>query len=152
MVQVSLILPPLLYLITKLQKRSFGYTRLLFVAITVTSWVVVYYSTYVMNLGSLPITILPKNGDDDPNKVFYIDFQFYNKIYMQPWYWVGIYNFGVSFGCAYSHYLKDKNSLETTGPTNVMNNISKKGKCRAIVYAFATFFIVGSVLRQRRMV
>jgi hypothetical protein len=74
MVQVSLILPPLLYCYSKLVKISFNYTRLMFAAITVSVWGYVYASAYIMDLGSLPITILPTNGDDDPNKLFYIDF------------------------------------------------------------------------------
>lgn len=70
-------------MVTKLQQRSFNYTRLLFATITFTSWALVFTTTYLMDVGSLPITILPKNGDaEDPNKLFYIDFQFYNKIYM----------------------------------------------------------------------
>lgn len=60
---------------------------------------------------------------------------------------MGVYCFGVFFGTMFSHYLKDKNSQEPTGPTPFLNNLSNYGKKRAIVYCVAAFFIIGGVLR-----
>lgn len=74
MVQVSMILPPLLFLVTKAVERSYGTMRLMFATITLSCWTLVFVLTYTMDLGSIPITILPTNGDDDPNKLFYLDF------------------------------------------------------------------------------
>ena len=42
----------------------------------------VYTVTYKYNLGPTPITIVPINANNDPNQLFYISFEFYNKIYM----------------------------------------------------------------------
>ncbi len=84
----------------------------MFACITVTMWAIVYTVTYKLNVGALPITILPTNSADDPNKLFYIDWQFYNQVYMQPYYWIGIYCFGVLFGSGFHNYLLNKNSTE----------------------------------------
>jgi hypothetical protein len=76
MVQLSLILPPLLWCYTQAKQKGFGYVRAMFAAITVTIWTTIFIVTYKLNLpGALPITILPVNpGQNDPNKLFYIDF------------------------------------------------------------------------------
>jgi hypothetical protein len=42
----------------------------------------VYTITYIYNIGSTPITILPVNDFSDPNKLFTVSFDFYNKVYM----------------------------------------------------------------------
>lgn len=73
MVQVSLLLPPLMYLYCNLIQKSIKHVRIMFASITVTMWALVYTVTYKLNVGALPITILPTNSGDDPNKLFYID-------------------------------------------------------------------------------
>jgi len=56
---------------------------MMFGVIILLGWVLIFIATYDLNVGSVPITILPVNDlDTDVNKLFYIDFQFYNKVYM----------------------------------------------------------------------
>ena len=124
----------------------------MFASITVSMWALVYTVTYEANVGALPITILPTNSADDPNKLFYIDFQFYNKIYMQPYYWIGIYCFGILFGSGFYNYQLNKNASEPQPMTEFLNNLIIKPKNRAILYAIAVFLTIGGVLRQKRMV
>jgi hypothetical protein len=105
-----------------------------------------------LNIGALPIQIIPTGDSSDPNKLFMMDLEFYNKVYMQPWYWIGIYCFGVLFGTIFDHYLKDKNSEEPTGPTAILNKTANNGKTRAIFYCLIAFLMIGGVLRQKPMV
>jgi hypothetical protein len=71
---------------------------------------------------------------------------------MQPWYWIGVYCFGVLFATIFDHYLKNKNSEEQTGATPILNKIANKGKTRAIFYCVIAFLMIGGVLRQKPMV
>lgn len=86
MVQISLFLPPLLFAAIKTQEKNFKLMRLLFASITLASWTMIATLTWYYDVGSIPITIYPAAGksgyDADPNKLFYLDFEFYNKIYM----------------------------------------------------------------------
>jgi hypothetical protein len=148
LLQVSLILPPLLFVYSKLVQKSFVLSRIMFGIIILLCWVLIFTATYDLNVGSVPITILPVNDPEtDVNKLFYIDFQFYNKVYMQPWYWIAVYCSGVLFGTAFCHYINDKNSQEPTGPTEFFNKINDKGAIRALVYLLVLFFMLFGVLR-----
>ncbi len=98
LIQVSLILPLVLWILKQLAARNWAYVKVFCVMITLTCWAMVYTITYRYNIGSSPISILPVTDSSDPNKLFYISFEFYNKVYMQPWYWIGIYCLGIAFG------------------------------------------------------
>lgn len=152
LVQVSLILPIVLWVYKQLSARSFAYARLFFAAITFGCWALVFTITYKYNLGALPVTILPVGDQNDPNKLFYISFDFYNKVYMQPWYWVGIYCLGIVCGTMFDHFLRNRNSAELTGPTLVLINLNKSWKTRAVLYSLSFFFMLGGLLRQKFMV
>lgn len=65
----------------------------MYATITLISWAFVFTTVYEYNkdaqlnskptFGAVPIVIVPANqGSDDPNKVFTINFSFYNKVYM----------------------------------------------------------------------
>lgn len=71
---------------------------------------------------------------------------------MQPWYWIGIYCFGVLFGTMFVNYLRDMKTSEPLGATSFWIKVSKKGTTRAWVYLVCAFFIITGVLRQKRMV
>jgi len=116
LVQVSLILPFFLWIYKQLAAKSFNYVRAFFVLTTLTCFAMVYTVTYEYNVGSTPVTILPVNDSSDPNKLFYISFDFYNKVYMQPWYWIGIYSLGIAVGTMFDHFLKNRNSADLIGP------------------------------------
>lgn len=46
----------------------------MFLTIFLTNAVCLYFYCYKANLGALPVNIYPIKGNDDPNKLFYIDF------------------------------------------------------------------------------
>ena len=71
--------------------------RLLYLSFTLISIAINFTASYVMNIGAVPFEMLPVK-DDDPNKVFIVSFDFYNRIFMQPWYWFGMYAFGTFTG------------------------------------------------------
>ena len=101
----------------------------------------------------MPIVILPANQNgDDPNKVFTINFSYYNKVYMQPWYWVGIYSFGSFFGQMYQVYLKDKEDKNAGGPVAYLNNLRTKWTTQALNYGFGLAFVLLDYFRSKRFV
>lgn len=50
------------------------------------------------------------------------------------------------------NYVRDMNKSEPIGMTPFLIKLSKKGTTRAWVYFVIAFFIIGGVLRQKRMV
>lgn len=90
LIQVSLLLPGIMYAIVKLRNIKYNYCRFFYLGITLTSWICVFTTVYIYNsdsiknnkphFGAVPIVILPtsENPSEDPNKVFTIDFRFYN--------------------------------------------------------------------------
>lgn len=50
-----------MFLYCHLIKKSIKHVRIMFAIITLTMWIIVYTVTYKMDVGALPITILPTN-------------------------------------------------------------------------------------------
>jgi hypothetical protein len=50
-----------MYLYCQLIKKSIKHVRIMFAIITLTMWTIVYTVTYLLDVGALPITILPIN-------------------------------------------------------------------------------------------
>lgn len=140
-----------MFVVVKARKKGYAYVRAIYATITVTSWVCVYTATYELNLGAVPLQMYPLNGADDPNKIFYISFDFYNKIFMQPWYWVGVYCFGTLFGGLFQFYLKYKDQCDDA-PIKTLNGIRNTAWKRALCYGFGSFFVLGGYFRQKRFV
>jgi hypothetical protein len=48
----------------------------------------------VKGKGTAPFKIITADG---PNKVMTLDVEHYNEVYIQTWFWVSIYTFGMMF-------------------------------------------------------
>lgn len=91
--QVSFLMPLIMFAVVKLRRINYLYVRLFYLSITLTSWAFVFTTIFLYNkdaennnkptFGAVPIVILPANENvNDANKVFTINFSFYNKVYM----------------------------------------------------------------------
>ena len=156
-VQLSLLLPFLMLIMSKLNVLSWNAVRGFMFFLMIGLWTFVYIVCFTENVGSSPITILPINDGNDVNKTFYISFAFYNQIYMKPWFWVSIYTFGIFVSFGYNEYLRqlreglgDRNAFK--GSAVIYNALNQRLLFRALTYTVAIFCLLYVFFRQWKFV
>ena len=117
--QVSLCLPIFAFIYTRCIPRqggSFGrqvLARAIFATLVTLFLVMNAIVTYYYDLGALPVRILPvSETGNDPNQLNTLDFQFYDKVFMQGYYHMGSYLIGFCLAISYRRFAYETETHE----------------------------------------
>ena len=164
--QLSLILPPLTFLYTKLMPRqgaTFGrevLTRAVFVSIVLLLLAMNAGLTYYYDLGALPVQITPLTpASADPNYLNAVSFDYYNKLFMQGYFHLSSYVIGFCLALSYRRHAyeteqqlkarRERSSLaagRAATASRLYTRIAESGPLRYGLYAVGCLAMLGACL------
>ena len=109
--QLSLVLPPLAFLYTRLVPRRGGtFARQVLTRVVFGTLIILFLAlnaglTYYYDMGAMPVQITPvAAAGTDPNQLNTVSFDYYNKLFMQGYFHLSSYVIGFGLAVSYRRY------------------------------------------------